>query len=231
MSSLSSISGSHSFQRCDANNLLSQLWTWEQGNISDNPLYKGDFEAALKAIKARTIILPVDNDRYFPPVDAEVAAVAAAIRGVIEGDRYPPRASIRCSLGQLPRSAFGKRMGSRTVADPLLCAGRMDLEEQAPVIGAKAVKSYLTFAIVVFAASPACARAEPARAEKAYLQWLLAHALDAPSGDEKSVLMMVLDKCAQELQGYMDECDATGATNCLTAASTIARFAFRSTRK
>ena len=62
------------FQRCDANNLLSQLWTWEQGNISDNPLYKGDFEAALKAIKARTIILPVDLDRYFPPVDAEYEA-------------------------------------------------------------------------------------------------------------------------------------------------------------
>ena len=99
------------------------------------------------------------------------------------------------------------------------------------MIGAKAVKSFLTFAIVVFAASPACAQAEPARAEKAYLQCLLAHALDAPAGDEKSVVMMVLDKCAQELQGYMDECAATGATNCLMAASTIAHFAFRSTRK
>jgi hypothetical protein len=105
-------------------------------------------------------------------------------------------------------------------------------KSKAPVIGAKAVKSYLTFAIVVFAASPACAQAEPARAEKAYLRCLLAHALDAPSGDEeKSVVGMIVDKCAQELQGYMDECDATGATNCLTAASTIARFAFRSTRK
>jgi hypothetical protein len=99
------------------------------------------------------------------------------------------------------------------------------------VIGAKAVKTYLTFAIVVFAASPACAQAAPARAEKAYLQCLLAHSLDAQSGDEKSVLTMVLDKCVQDLRAYMDECDATGATNCLTAASTIARFAFRSTRK
>jgi homoserine O-acetyltransferase/O-succinyltransferase len=62
------------FQRCDANNLLSQLWTWEQGDISDNPLHNGDFEAALRAIKARTIILPVDLDRYFPPVDAEYEA-------------------------------------------------------------------------------------------------------------------------------------------------------------
>jgi hypothetical protein len=99
------------------------------------------------------------------------------------------------------------------------------------VIGAKAVKSYLTFAIVVFAASPACAQAEPARAEKAYLRCLLAHTLDEPSGDETSFLMMVLDKCVQELHAYLDECDATGATNCLTAARTIADFAFRSKRK
>lgn len=59
------------FLRCDANNLLSQLWAWEHADISANPTYGGDFEAALGAIKARTIILPVDNDRYFPPVDSE----------------------------------------------------------------------------------------------------------------------------------------------------------------
>jgi len=62
------------FQRCDANNLLSQLWTWQTGDISDNPIYGGNFEAALKAVKARTIILPVDLDRYFPPVDAAYEA-------------------------------------------------------------------------------------------------------------------------------------------------------------
>ena len=62
------------FLRCDANNLLSQLWTWRAGDISDNPAYSGDFEAALGAIKARTIVLPVDNDRYFPPVDSEYEA-------------------------------------------------------------------------------------------------------------------------------------------------------------
>lgn len=62
------------FQRCDANDLLSQLWTWEHADISDNPLYNGDFTAALKATKARTIILPVDTDRYFPPVDSEYEA-------------------------------------------------------------------------------------------------------------------------------------------------------------
>ena len=103
------------------------------------------------------------------------------------------------------------------------------------MIGAKAVKPYLTFAIVVFAASPACAQAEPARAEKAYLHCLLAHTLDEPSGDErKSALMVILHKCAQcaqEFNAYMDECEATGATNCIAAAEAIVDFAFRSTRK
>ena len=62
------------FQKCDANNLLSQLWTWEKGDISDNPVHRGDYTAALRAIKARTIILPVDHDRYFPPEDAQFEA-------------------------------------------------------------------------------------------------------------------------------------------------------------
>jgi homoserine O-acetyltransferase len=62
------------FLRCDANNLLSQLWTWEQGDISDNARYGGDFVKALGAISARTIVLPVDNDRYFPPVDSAFEA-------------------------------------------------------------------------------------------------------------------------------------------------------------
>ena len=60
-----------SFLRCDANNLLSQLWTWMKGDISDNTAFNGDFEAALDAIKTCTIFLPVDNDRYFPPVGSE----------------------------------------------------------------------------------------------------------------------------------------------------------------
>jgi hypothetical protein len=92
--------------------------------------------------------------------------------------------------------------------------------------------AFAAIAIVVFAASPACAQAEPARAEKAYLHCLLAHTLDEPSGaDEKSARKMGLHKCAQEFNAYMDECEATGATNCITAAVEILHFAFRSKRK
>lgn len=62
------------FLKCDANDLLSQLWTWEHGDISATPNHAGNFGAALSAITARTILLPVDLDRYFPPVDAEYEA-------------------------------------------------------------------------------------------------------------------------------------------------------------
>ena len=62
------------FVRCDANNLLAQLWTWLHCDISNNPAYSGNFEAALGGIKARTIVAPVDNDRYFPPADSEYEA-------------------------------------------------------------------------------------------------------------------------------------------------------------
>ena len=53
----------------DANNLLAMLWTWQHGDISDNDIYNGDFDAALAAIKARTYVVPGETDLYFPPQD------------------------------------------------------------------------------------------------------------------------------------------------------------------
>ena len=53
----------------DANNLLAKLKTWQIGDISNNALYGGDFEAALAAISARAILLPCSDDLYFPPED------------------------------------------------------------------------------------------------------------------------------------------------------------------
>jgi homoserine O-acetyltransferase len=55
----------------DANNLLAMLWTWEHGDVSDNPLHGGDVAKALGSITARTIILPGQTDSYFPPVDSQ----------------------------------------------------------------------------------------------------------------------------------------------------------------
>lgn len=62
------------FQKCDANDLLAQIWTWEHNDISAHPNFDGDFETALGSIKARTIALPGQTDTYFPPIDNEFEA-------------------------------------------------------------------------------------------------------------------------------------------------------------
>ena len=53
----------------DANNLLTMLSTWQNGDISNNPLYGGDFKKALSSIKAKAVIMPASTDLYFPPED------------------------------------------------------------------------------------------------------------------------------------------------------------------
>lgn len=53
----------------DPNNLLHKIWTWQQGDISNNDLYGSDFKAALGAIKAKAIVMPASTDLYFPPED------------------------------------------------------------------------------------------------------------------------------------------------------------------
>ncbi|ATA51917.1 hypothetical protein CKY39_00740 [Variovorax boronicumulans] len=57
------------FLKKDANNLLAMLWSWQHGDISDNPVFKGDFKKALGAIKARAIVMPAERDLYFPVAD------------------------------------------------------------------------------------------------------------------------------------------------------------------
>jgi homoserine O-acetyltransferase len=53
----------------DANDLLCKLRTWQQGDISQQAAYGGDFSSALNAIKAKTIVIVCDNDLYFRSED------------------------------------------------------------------------------------------------------------------------------------------------------------------
>jgi homoserine O-acetyltransferase len=53
----------------DANDLLAKLWTWRHADISANDEYGGNFENALRAIRARAILIPCTTDLYFPPQD------------------------------------------------------------------------------------------------------------------------------------------------------------------
>lgn len=54
----------------DANDLLALLDTWQQGDISNNPVWQGDFKSALGAITPPTLIMPGSTDLYFTAEDA-----------------------------------------------------------------------------------------------------------------------------------------------------------------
>ena len=68
------------YVKCDANDLLAQIWTWWHNDLGDHPSFGGDFEAALGAITARTIIL---NARHRP--------VLPARRQRLRGGAHPQR--------------------------------------------------------------------------------------------------------------------------------------------
>jgi homoserine O-acetyltransferase len=72
----------------DANDLLAMLYAWQRADIGDHALYQGDFARALRAIRARTIVMPASTDLYFPPEDSavEVAHLPNAELRVIETD-------------------------------------------------------------------------------------------------------------------------------------------------
>ena len=58
----------------DANNLLTKLKTWQMADISSGPIYNNDFKKALRSIKARTILMPCNQDLYFRTQDNEFEA-------------------------------------------------------------------------------------------------------------------------------------------------------------
>ena len=53
----------------DANDLLSKLKTWQLNNISSGPLHKGNYIKALQSIRAKTILMPCNQDLYFRKED------------------------------------------------------------------------------------------------------------------------------------------------------------------
>jgi homoserine O-acetyltransferase/O-succinyltransferase len=63
-----------------AANLYAQLCTWDASDISANALYDGDLATALRAIKARVLLMPGDTDLYFRTADnaAELPFLTAA---------------------------------------------------------------------------------------------------------------------------------------------------------
>lgn len=68
----------------DAGDLLCQAWKWQHGDVSRHT--DGDVAAALGRITARTVVMPISTDLFFPPEDcaAEQALVPGSELRVIE---------------------------------------------------------------------------------------------------------------------------------------------------
>ncbi|MGC5585042.1 alpha/beta fold hydrolase [Ornithinimicrobium sp. W1665] len=57
------------FAAMDPNALLSMAWKWQRGDVARNS--DGDLAAALGRISAKTFVMPIDEDMFFPPRDCE----------------------------------------------------------------------------------------------------------------------------------------------------------------
>ncbi|KXT05302.1 hypothetical protein AC578_10958 [Pseudocercospora eumusae] len=55
----------------DPDNMVAMLYTWQAGDCSAQEPYNGDFDAAMKGIKAKALVMPSQTDLYFPPEDSE----------------------------------------------------------------------------------------------------------------------------------------------------------------
>ncbi|AVR00284.1 hypothetical protein OBCHQ24_15135 [Oceanobacillus iheyensis] len=54
----------NSFMNMDPHNVIAMLWTGQHADISENSLYNGDFDEALKSIEATTYIMPGSTDLF-----------------------------------------------------------------------------------------------------------------------------------------------------------------------
>lgn len=68
--------------------MLTMLYTWQAGDCSSQEPYKGDFEAAMKGIEAKALVLPCKTDLYFPPEDSEIE-VANMKSGIGKCEPFP----------------------------------------------------------------------------------------------------------------------------------------------
>lgn len=57
------------FAPMDPNDLLCMAWKWQRGDVSRHT--NGDLRAALQRIKAKTFVMPMSTDMFFPPADCQ----------------------------------------------------------------------------------------------------------------------------------------------------------------
>ncbi|MDF2181939.1 alpha/beta fold hydrolase [Neptuniibacter sp. CAU 1671] len=79
------------FAPMDPNNLLRMIWKWQRADVSRHTA--GDLAAALGRIKAKTFVMPISHDMFFPPADAQ------AEQQLIPDSEFRPLQSIDGHLG------------------------------------------------------------------------------------------------------------------------------------
>jgi homoserine O-acetyltransferase/O-succinyltransferase len=57
------------FAPMDPNDLMAMAWKWQRGDVSRHT--GGDLRAALSRIKAKTFVMPMSSDMFFPPSDCQ----------------------------------------------------------------------------------------------------------------------------------------------------------------
>ncbi len=79
------------FAPMDPNALLAMAWKWQRGDVSRHT--GGDLAAALGRIRAKTFVMPISHDMFFPPADCQ------AEQRLIPGSEFRPLACIDGHLG------------------------------------------------------------------------------------------------------------------------------------
>jgi homoserine O-acetyltransferase len=74
------------FAPMDPNALLCMAWKWQRGDVSRHT--GGDLKAALGRVKAKTFVMPVSHDMFFPPADCR------AEQRLIPGSEFRPIDSV-----------------------------------------------------------------------------------------------------------------------------------------
>jgi homoserine O-acetyltransferase len=95
----------------DANNVLWQAKMWQRHNVGDTSGFGGDFEKALRSIKAKVLFMPSETDLYFPVVDSENEA------RIIPGAKVVPIPSIWGHGAGGGRGPGDAEFLNRTIAD------------------------------------------------------------------------------------------------------------------
>ena len=98
----------------DANDLLCKLATWQSGDVSAGPDFNGDLKEALGSIRARTILMPCNQDLYFPPEDNAIEA-----RLISGADLRPVTSNFGHCAANPGYDAYFHKMLDESIADLL----------------------------------------------------------------------------------------------------------------